>query len=70
MEGNNAGETTKPCGRFRDDGGGVDTAEGVCVWEGCTRVSAGVSKSHKCMYGGLQHDVVRDEDKDEDEEDE
>lgn len=31
-------------------------------------VSAGVSKSHKCMYGGLQHDVVRDEDKDDEDE--
>lgn len=33
-------------------------------------MSAGVSKSHKGMYGGLQHDVVRDEDKDEEDEDE
>lgn len=31
-------------------------------------MSAEVSKSHKCMYGGLQHDVVRDEDKDEEDE--
>lgn len=67
MEVINAEETTKLCEVFRGNGGGVHTAEGL-VWEGCAPVSAGVSKSHKCMYGSLQHDVVCDEDKDEEDE--
>jgi len=67
MEGIDVAEKKKSCEDFRGNDDCVDTAEGL-VWERCASVSAGVNKSHKCTYGGLQHDVVRDEDKDEEDE--
>lgn len=56
--------TIKPCEDFRSNNG--VSAEGL-VWEGCAPASAGVSKSHKCVYGCLQHDVGDEDKEDEDE---